>query len=134
MIVDTQVIAAATNCMIHIAASLESNATKDDAGEWDSQTMVGKSWDGSTDALVVIDESETGLTTFDAVGLIGTECEIEFSTVKGTQNRVKDSYFLKGTAIINDLTVNAPKSGKANYSLKFQGSGELVRGLLPPTP
>ena len=45
-------VAAALSCQVHIAVQLAEVSTKDSDGDWQEQEPVGKSWDGSVEALV----------------------------------------------------------------------------------
>jgi len=127
-----KVIAAATSCQLHIAADLEETSTKDDTAGWKSQSVVGKSWDGSADALVVVDSSETGVVAFGATELVGQTVTIEFEEVSGAQNRVAATGGTKfsGSAIINDLSLTAGNKSNATYSIQFQGVGALTKSTI----
>ena len=47
-----QCVAKARTCTVHVAMQSESSSTKDDEGDWESNTIVGMSWDASCEAEV----------------------------------------------------------------------------------
>ena len=55
-------VAASTNCTLHLALQVEEDTTKDDVDDWIVNEPVGINWDVSVDALVSIDNNETGVT------------------------------------------------------------------------
>lgn len=121
-----KIVAAATSCSIHYAAQLEDSSTKDDTNDWSNQECTGKSWDGSADALVVIDASETGLKAFDTLALLGTKVSVSFEHTSGEKNRVVSGVIYSGEAIINDVSISAGNRQNATYSIQFTGVGELT--------
>jgi len=122
----SKAVACATSCAIHVTASTESSATKDDTGDWESQEATGKSWNGSADALVCTDT--TAYNAFDIVGLIGQTVTIEFQQTEGEKNRVAVSggKKLSGTAIINSVDLTAPNKANSTMSVQFLGTGALA--------
>lgn len=121
-------IAAATSCNIHIGTSLEDASTKDSTSDWDEEDLTGKSWDGSSDALVVIDpEDADGLQAFDAASMIGTIVSVKFCQTEGEKNRSKviSGKELSGSARITDFSLTAGKKANATYSVQFKGYGPL---------
>ena len=121
-------IAAATSCNIHIGTSLEDASTKDSTSDWDEEDLTGKSWDGSSDALVVIDpEDADGLQAFDAASMIGTIVNIKFCQTEGEKNRSKvvSGKELSGSAYINDFHLTAGNKAKSTYTIQLTGDGPL---------
>ena len=132
VLIGGNVVAAATSCSLHISADLEETSTKDSTGGWKEQEAVSKSWDGSADALVKIDATESGLVAFDAPALIGTQVAIVFEEAGGAQNRVATSGGTQftGQAIINDLSLTFQNKSNSTYSIQFTGVGELVKSTI----
>lgn len=122
-----KIVAASTSCSFHIAANLEEASHKDITGGWSAQECTGKSWDFSTDALVLVDATETGLTAFDAADLVGETVEITVDLTNGAQNRVVSQGLYKGTAIVNDFSLTAGNKQNSTYSIQGQGVGELLK-------
>lgn len=58
-------VAAAVSCQVHLVLQLEDTSTKDSTGGWQEQEPVGKSWDGTVDALVTdgIYDAKTNIRT-----------------------------------------------------------------------
>jgi hypothetical protein len=118
--IDDNVIALATSCSVHISAQMESVSTKDDVGDWESQTPVGKSWDMSTDAL--FSASAAGSLAKDLVA--GTEVSIEFSDVSEGIDGGPTLY--TGMAYVSDISINAPNRQNATFTAQFTGNGPLT--------
>lgn len=115
--VDETVVALATTCSVHLSVQLESASTKDDGDDWERQTVTGKSWNMSTDALFsAISARQLSL---DLVA--GTEVNIEFVSTKPDESSLTYS----GSAIVSDITVNAPNRQNATFSVQFTGTGPL---------
>lgn len=113
-------VAFATSCTVHVSKQLEETSTKDSTGSWTEQEVVGKSWDISVDALYGV--SSTPLTQ-----ILGSDSTvaIQFANTSGTNNQVIGDVVVSGTAIINDLSVNATNKQNVSYTLQAQGVGEL---------
>lgn len=124
---DGKIVAAATSCQLHIAANLEDASTKDTEGGWQKQECTGKSWDLSTDALVVVDASETGLVAFDAAEMVGQEIDITVDLTEGAQNRQLSAGVYTGKAIVNDFSLTAGNRANSTYTVQAQGNGALTR-------
>lgn len=125
-----QCVAAATSCQLHVSAGTEDSSTKDTASGWDESTVTTKSWDISCDALVTLTDpvsGGTGKTTVDIIGLIGTSVQVFFDQTSGANNRTAGTAAIKksGTAIVEDVSINAANRQNASYTVKFKGTGAL---------
>lgn len=123
-------VAASNSCTLHVAANLEDTSTKDSTGDWSEQEVTGKSWDGSVDALVVIDSSDTdAITGIDATDLIGETVDIEYTQTTGEKNRADAASGIKryGKAIVNDVSQTFSNKQNSTYSMQFQGVGALSK-------
>lgn len=121
-------IAAATSCNVHIAASLEDSSTKDTTDDWAENEVTGKSWDASTDALVVDDpEDVTGLQAFDTAHMVGQRVGVKLCQTEGEKNRSKvaSGKELSGYAYINDFHLTAGNKAKSTYTIQLTGDGPL---------
>lgn len=123
-------VAASTNCAVHLALQLEEDTTKDTEDDWIVQEPVAINWDAQVDALVLLDNQETGVTVDDLI--VGHVYVLRFSqtaTTTGTQNRtpIQNVIQLTGSAILSDLQLTAQNQDIANYSAKFTGTGDLTR-------
>lgn len=124
-------IAFATSCTLHVAADIEESSTKDSTGGWQEQEITGMNWDISCDAMYSVDEDASGVNGVDALDLIlaGQPVEVEFEKTSGEQNRVKDTKAAtyKGTAIVNDISIQAQNQQNTTYTLQAQGTGALSK-------
>ena len=121
--------AAATSCTLHCALQVQEDTTKDTVDDWIEQDPVGLNWDVQTEALVIIDDEETGYTVNDLV--VGEIYEITFSRTlgaAGSQNRDRDASSpinMIGDAILSDLQINSQNGELSTYTAQFTGHGEL---------
>lgn len=123
-------IAMATSCTFHVAAQMEDSSTKDDTGNWQSQEVVGLSWDASTDSLVTLTDNgsngELPQDIFTAM-IAMTPVTLTFDTTNGTNNRVAQNGALKksGQAYISDISITAANRANSTMTVQFQGNGAL---------
>ena len=123
-------IAMATSCTFHVAAQMEDSSTKDDTGNWQSQEVVGLSWDASTDSLVTLTDNgsngELPQDIFTAM-IAMTPVTLTFDTTNGTNNRVAQNGALKksGQAYVADVSITAANRANSTMTVQFQGNGAL---------
>lgn len=123
-------IAMATSCQFHVAAQLESSATKDDANNWDSNEVVGLSWDAQTDSLVTLtDNGSNGelVTDIFSAMLNSTPVTLKFDQTAGTNNRTAQNAAIAktGTAYISDISITAQNRANSTMTVQFTGTGAL---------
>lgn len=117
IMVDGAVVALATNCQVHLAAQMEDASTKDDADpDWQTQEVVGRSWDMATDALFSISHKSL-MTTL----VSGTAVEVEFNY----ETDDGGSGICSGSAYVTDISINSPNRQNATFTAQFQGNGPL---------
>ena len=124
-------VAASTNCQVHLALQVQEDTTKDTEDDWIINEPVGINWDASVDALVVIDAEDTGGQQLTSL-VVGQVYVLRFSQTAGAtgeQNRdaVDTAMQLTGSAILQDLQVNATNEDISIYTAKFAGTGDLTR-------
>ncbi len=68
LFINEKVIAGATDCTVHVAATLEDNSTKDETGGAPSQEFVGYTYDLSSDSIFAVDGSLEMLSTLSFQG------------------------------------------------------------------
>lgn len=123
-------VAFSTSCTVHVSNSLEDSSTKDTTdGMWAQQSLVGKSWDISVDALYSVDNDQTGINGQQALDLVlaNAEVDIEFTGTSGEKNRVASGVKYAGTAFVNDVSLTAGNRENASYSLQATGTGALAK-------
>lgn len=123
-------IAMATSCQLHISAQMEDSSTKDDADNWQTQEVVGLSWDVQTDSLItLVDNGSNGELPTDLLSLIisQTKVTLTFDQTAGTNNRVGQNAAIKrtGYAYLTDYNLVAQNRTAAKLTCQFQGDGPL---------
>lgn len=127
-------LAASKSCTLEQTAELEDISTKDSTGMAKENTVKGKAWNGSADALLLNETDTTGMTLYGLLnGLLsaiiaGQTVAIKFTETDGDKNRtVKTDKEVEytGNAIINDITVKCTAKEEITFSVKFQGYGPL---------
>ena len=130
IMVSGKCIAMATSCQLHISAQMEDSSTKDDAGNWQTQELVGLSWDVQTDSLItLVDNGSNGELPTDLLSLIisQTKVTLTFDQTAGTNNRVGQNAAIKrtGYAYLTDYNLVAQNRTAAKLTCQFQGDGPL---------
>ena len=128
-------VAAATNCVVHVAAVVEEDMTKDDVDGFVQKEVTGLNWDVQVDALI-IDEIDDDAVSADLLQT-GQEYTVRFSQTAGAageKNRdaIANALQYTGKAILNDLNFTAQNQQMSQCSAKFQGSKDLTP-YTPPT-
>ena len=123
-------LAASKSCTLEQTAELEDISTKDSTGMAKENTVKGKAWNGSANALLLNETDTTGKTLKDLLSAIiaGQTVAIKFTETDGDNNRtVKTDKEVEytGNAIINDITVKCTAKEEITFSVKFQGYGPL---------
>lgn len=127
-------VAAATQCQMHAQLDVQEDTTKDDE-DWVVQIPVGISWDVTVDALVLMDDEETGATVDELqVGAVYTLRLSQTEGAAGEQNRdaIANALQMTGQAILSDLQINAQNGDISTYTAKFTGNCDLTP-YTPPT-
>ena len=123
-------IAFATDCTVHVSATLEDSSHKDTTdGVWQEQELVGMAWDISASALYSVDEDANGHNAENALDLILAmqKVWVEFTGTKGDKNRTADGNKYCGYAWLNDHSITATNRQNGSYSLQAQGNGPLTK-------
>ena len=134
LFLDDQCVAASKTCSFEETAELEDISTKDSTGSAKQNSIKGKSWNGSVDALV-LNTSETdakSLVYFIKQIVSGMPVSVKFTETEGDQNRTQvdeaqNEYILTGKALINDVTIKSTVNEEVTISIKFMGYGALAK-------
>lgn len=115
-------VAFATSCTYHVSANLEDSSTKDDAGSFQKQEVTGLAGDISCDALYSTASDTSGVNGEEALDIVlaGQEVQVEFSATEGTKNRSKTGNYYSCSAIVNDISINAPNRQNVTYTIQMQ--------------
>ena len=134
LFLDDQCVAASKTCSFEETAELEDISTKDSTGSAKQNSIKGKSWNGSVDALV-LNTSETdakSLVYFIKQIVSGMPVSVKFTETEGDQNRTQvdeaqNEYILTGKALIYDVTIKSTVNEEVTISIKFMGYGALAK-------
>lgn len=113
--------AGATDCTVHIAATLEDSSTKDDTSGAPNQEFVGYTYDISSESLFAVDGSIDMLQTM----MAGQPVAFDFEQTNGDKNQVKVKSLVSGKVLLNDASFKATNKQKATASFQAQGVGSL---------
>ena len=119
------VVTQATNCQVTIQGNVEDGSTKDSVSGYNEETMTSKQWSVQVDNVDASLQSLRALITrfnFDAKTTVG------WDQTAGAQNRVAQhaSFARSGSAILNDLSIQASNRQIIQVSCQYQGSGALA--------
>ena len=122
-------VAFATSCTYHLSATLEDSSTKDDAGGFQKQEVTGMAGDISCDALYSATSDATGVNGEDALDMLlaGAEVTVEFSATNGDNNRTETGNKYTCSALVNDISINAPNRQNVTYSIQMQMNSKPVK-------
>ena len=124
------VIAQATNCSLHLSLSMEDATTKDDTSasattlDFKSQVPTQINYDISSDCIY-----EGGLHNLTE----GTTYAWSLAKASGAGQATKGDVLASGTAMLTNLTANAPVNQSITYSGSFVGIGILDSNEQSPT-
>lgn len=128
-------VAFAQTCTLHVSQQLESNSTKDNTNDFETNEVTGLAWDISADALYSVEADTTGVNGVDAIDLVLAKqtVEVQFVKTEGTKNRVPvaGSTVYKGNAYVNDISVNSGNRANVTYTIQLTGNGELQKVTAP---
>ena len=132
--IDDKCVAAAKTCSFEETAELEDISTKDSTGSAKQNSIKGKSWNGSADALVLNLGDSVALNFENLITKIikGTLVSVKFTETEGDQNRTivsadKNEITVSGKALINDLTIKSTVNEEITVAIKFMGYGPLIK-------
>ena len=132
--IDDKCVAASKTCSFEETAELEDISTKDSTGSAKQNSIKGKSWNGSADALVLNLNDSSALNFENLISKIikGTLVSVKFTETEGDQNRTivsadKNEITVSGKALINDLTIKSTVNEEITVAIKFMGYGPLIK-------
>lgn len=123
-------IAAALECQLHVALSVQPMSTKDDEGAWVRNVAVALNWDVQAQGVVDNDTTDTGAVHADTIlNYRGQTVRIEMALTSGTKNRDKGDILVAGEAILNDIQVQAQNRQRSIYNIQLSGTRQLLYDL-----
>lgn len=126
--------ALATSHSLSITAETSEAASKDD-GAWSAATVTKFSWEGSTEALVSMDESANSFDAmYDAMMTRQPVDIVSGRPINATDDGVPEegwtaptTNMYKGKALITSLQRNDPNGDNSTMTVTFTGVGKLER-------
>ena len=115
----------ATNCQVTIQGNVEDASTKDSVGGWNEEMMTSKQWSAQVDN---IDASLSNLRALITRFNSDAKTTVGWDQTAGAQNRVAQhaAFARSGSAILNDLSIQAGNRQTIQVSCQYQGSGALA--------
>ena len=115
----------ATNCQVTIQGNVEDASTKDSVGGWNEEMMTSKQWSAQVDN---IDASLSNLRALITRFNSDAKTTVGWDQTAGAQNRVAQhaTFARSGSAILNDLSIQAGNRQIIQVSCQYQGSGALA--------
>lgn len=115
----------ATNCQCTIQGNVEDASTKDSVGGWNEEQMTSKQWSVQVDN---VDASLSNLRALITRFNSDAKTTVGWDQTAGAQNRVAQhaTFARSGSAILNDLSIQAGNRQIIQVSCQYQGSGALA--------
>jgi predicted secreted protein len=120
----------ATSCTVNLTANTDDGSTKDDVGGASKPEVTSNAWSVSVESLNVVDAGAmlTAIKSMTPFTLMWDE-----TSTTDNQSIEEASYARKGTAYLNDLTLNFNDRENSAKSLQFTGSGALEKLATTPS-
>ena len=115
----------ATNCQVTVQGNVEDGSTKDSTGGWNEEQMTSKQWSVQVDN---VDSSLASLRALITRFNSDSKPTVGWDQTAGSQNRVAQNaaFARSGSAILNDLSIQAANRQTIQVSCQYQGSGALA--------
>lgn len=132
-----KVIAAAKSLTLHVSCTVEDATTKDTSSEYVINEVTAINYDISTNALVESGEDITSqvagqdLDALEDIYEAGTPVLWQIAYVSGANNRTKGNIIARGSALLQQLTINAANRQVATYDTQLVGVGDYETGNPP---
>ena len=115
----------AVNCQVTIQGNVEDGSTKDSVSGYNEETMTSKQWSVQVDG---VDASLANLRALITRFNSDAKTTVGWDQTSGAQNRVAQhaAFARSGSAILNDLSIQAGNRQTIQVSCQYQGSGALA--------
>ena len=115
----------ATNCQVTIQGNVEDASTKDSVSSYSEEQMVSKQWSVSVDDY---DASLASLRALITAFNSDAKITVGWDQTAGAQNRVAQNaaFARSGSAILNDISIQANNRQTVQVTAQYQGSGPLA--------
>lgn len=127
--VPAKIVAAAKSLSLHVSMTLEDATTKDTTGDWQVQEPTALSYDISSNALVKSGDTITStvqgqdFASIEDIYEASTPVRWQIANTSGANNRTKGAIIASGSAVVTQLTLNAPNRQNATYDTQLTGYG-----------
>ena len=120
----------ATSCTVNLTANTDDASTKDDIGGSAKPEVTSNAWSVSVESLNVVDTGAmlTAIKSMTPFTLMWDE-----TSTTDNQSIEEASYARKGTAYLNDLTLNFNDRENSAKSLQFTGTSALEKLTTTPS-
>ena len=120
----------ATSCTVNLTANTDDASTKDDVGGSTKPEVTSNAWSVSVESLNVVDAGAmlTAIKSMTPFTLMWDE-----TSTTDNQSIEEASYARKGTAYLNDLTLNFNDRENSAKSLQFAGTSALEKLTTTPS-
>ena len=114
-----------SSCQVTIQGNMEDASTKDSVGSWNEEQMTSKQWSVQVDD---VDSSLASLRALITAFNSDSKVTVGWDQTAGDQNRVAQNaaFARSGSAILNDLSIQANNRTTIQVSCQYQGSGALA--------
>jgi predicted secreted protein len=118
------------SCTVNLTANTEESSTKDDVGGSAKPEVTSNAWSVSVESLNVVDAGAmlTAIKSMTPFTLMWDE-----TSTTDNQSIEEATYARKGTAYLNDLTLNFNDRENSAKSLQFTGTGALEKLTTTPS-
>ena len=115
----------AVSCQVTIQGNVEDSSTKDSVSSYTEEQMVSKQWSVSVDDY---DASLASLRALITAFNSDAKITVGWDQTDGSQNRVAQNaaFARSGSAILNDISIQANNRTTIQVTAQYQGSGALA--------
>ena len=117
-------VAESTSCQVQLTGNMEDAKTQDSVGDFAMEQMTSRGWSVQVDSF---DASVATLRALITQFQSDSKPTVGWDQTGGAQNRVAQNaaFARSGSAILNDLSIQASDRQNITTSVQYQGSGAL---------
>lgn len=117
-------VAESTSCQVTLQGNMEDERTQDSVGDFAQEQMTSRGWSVQVDSF---DASVASLRALITQFQSDSKPTVGWDQTAGAQNRVAQNaaFARSGSAILNDLSIQASDRQTIQTTAQYQGSGAL---------
>ena len=117
-------VAESTSCQVTLQGNMEDDKTQDSVGDFAQEQMTSRGWSVQVDSF---DASVASLRALITQFQSDSKPTVGWDQTAGAQNRVAQNaaFARSGSAILNDLSIQASDRQTIQTTAQYQGSGAL---------